>query len=145
VSLSRLVAIAGPVAILFVVLGFFASLGHGPLPPLPAALAAPLHGVLVALGAGAGVAAGRRQAEIDAQRFEYLRDPHATKAERELAHKDAERTLRFAHLALVGAPLALGYWLAYELAPGAPPWARALPASPLAGYGLSLLLGRRRS
>ena len=144
-SLSRLVGIAGPVAILFVVVGFFASIGHGPLEPLPATLAAPLHGVLAALGAAAGVAARRRQVEIDTQRFGYLQDPHATKGERELAHKSAERELRLAHVALLGVPLALGYWLAYELPPGAPPFARALPASALVGYGLSLLLGRRNT
>lgn len=144
-KLERLVAAAGPAAILFVVIGFFASVGHGPLPPVPHALVVPLHLAIGALGAAAAWIAGRRQVEIDAQRFAYAQDPHATKGERELAHKEAEREIRFAHMALVGVPLALGYWLAYEFAPGAPPWARALPASALVGYGLGLLLGRHRS
>jgi len=139
------VTVAGTAAILFVVLGFVASLGHGPLPPLPVASVSPLHVVLAVAGFAAGRLAARRQAEIEARRAEYLQDPHATKGERETAHKDAERDLRFAHMALVGAPLALGYWLAYELAPGAPPWGRALPAAALIGYGLSLLWGRRGS
>ena len=144
-SPARLVSLAGPLAILFLVLGFLASLGHGPLPPLPAALVLPLHAALAGLGALAGIVAGRRQVEIDARRFEYAQDPHATKGERELAHKEAERAIRSAHTALIGAPLALGYWLAYEFAAGAPPWARALSASALVGYALALLLGRRRA
>jgi hypothetical protein len=144
VSLSRLVSVAGPLAILFLILGFFASLGHGPLPPLPAGLVVPLHVALGILGALAGVAAGRRQIEIDAQRFEYAQDPHATKGERESAHKEAELQIRSTHMALIGAPLALGYWLANEFAPGAPPWARALSASAILGYGAAVLLGRRR-
>ncbi len=143
-SLSRLVSLAGPLAILFLVTGFLASLGHGPLPPLPAGLVTPLHIGLGILGLLAGVAAGRRQAEIDAERFEYAQDPHATKGERELAHKEAERQIRSAHMTLLGAPLALGYWLANEFASGAPPWARALSASAILGYGIALLLGRRR-
>lgn len=141
---SRWVAVAGTAAVLCVVLGFAASLGHGPLPPLPAPWVAPLHLVLALAGFASGRVAARRQAEIEARRAEYLGDPHATKGERETAFKDAERDLRFAHMALIGAPLALGYWLAYELAPGAPPWGRALPASALVGYGLSLLVGGRR-
>ncbi len=143
-SLSRVVSIAGTLAIVFLVLGFLASLGRGPLPDLSTGLVWPLHAVLAASGLAAGLAAAKRQVEIDVERFEYAQDPHATRAERELAHKEAERRIRGAHLALLGAPLMLGYWLANEFAPGAPPWARALAASSLAGYGLALLLGRRR-
>lgn len=143
--LSRVVAAAGPAALLFALLGFFASVGHGPLPPLPPALTLPLHLAIAALGIVAGRVAGRRQVEIDAQRFEYAQDPHATKGERELAHKEAERQIRHAHVALIAVPLGLGYWLAYEFAAGASHWARALPASAFVGYGVALLLGRRRA
>jgi hypothetical protein len=144
VSAARLVAVAGPIAILCVVLGFLASLGRGPLPPLGAGWVAPLHLTLLALGAAAAWAALRRGAEIDRRRFEYTSDPHATKDERALAHREAERDIRLAHVALAGAPLALGYWLAYEFVPGITPWARALAGSALVGYGVALFLLSRR-
>ncbi len=141
---ARLVTAAGWSAIPCGVLGFAASLGHGPLPALPASWTWPLHLALLLLGGVAARVAAVRHAELDRARFAYANDPHATKGERELAHKEAERGIRLAHTALVAFPLALGYWLAYEFAPGATAWARALPATALVGFAAGSLVSRRR-
>jgi hypothetical protein len=140
VSFARAVALAGPLALLFAALGFAASVGARLLPPLSGELAGPLHGLLFALGLAAAWAATRRTEEIERRRAEYAGDPHATRLERESAHRDAERDRNAAHRALAAAPLALGFWLAYELEPGVAQWARALPATALAGYGLGAFL-----
>lgn len=143
-TFARLVALAGPFAILFAALGFAASVGGHLVPPLPAEAALLLHLALGALGLGAAWAAIRRTEEIERRRAEYVTDPLATKQERETAHREAERERNAAHRALAGAALALGFWLAYALEHGASPWARALPATALAGYGtgMALLLWR---
>lgn len=141
---ARLVTAAGWGAILCGILGFAASLGHGPLPPVPAGWTWPLHLVILLLGGGAAWVAARRQVELDRERFAFADDPHATKGERELAHKEAERAIRLAHTALLALPLALGYWLAYEFAPDATRWARALPATALIGFAVGSLAARRR-
>ncbi len=144
-SLARLVTLSGWTAILGGILGFLASLGHGPLPDLGPGWVWPLHLLIFALGCGAARCAALRQAEIDRERFGYANDPMATKGERELAHKEAERAIRLATTALLAGPLGLGYWLAYELAPGSSAWGRALPASALLGFALGTLLARRRT
>jgi len=145
-SCARAVALAGPVALLFAALGFAASVGARLLPPISGELAGALHALLFLLGLAAAWAASRRTEEIERRRAEYAGEPHATRLERETAHRDAERNRNAAHRALAAAPLALGFWLAYQLEPGVALWARALPATALAGYGLgAFLLPRWRS
>jgi len=138
---ERMVSIVGWSAAAFGVLGFAASIGHGPLPDLPAGLALPLHAVLLALGFLAALAAARRSAEIDRDRFEHVVEPHVTHDEIRLAHREAERAHRIAWTAFGAAPTLFAYWLAYEFPPGAP-LALALPASPMVGYGLGTLASR---
>jgi hypothetical protein len=138
-----LVPVAGWSAAVFGVLGFAASLGHGPLPELPAALTVPIAVFLLLLGVGAAVAAGRVGREIDRERFHYASDPHATRDEVKLAHREAERRHRVTHTALAAAPILLGYWLAYEL-PAGFALGRAVPAAPLIGFGIGLFWGRGR-
>jgi len=142
-SLRSWITTCGWLAIVFGGLGFAASVGHGLLPPLPLELVAPLHLLLAALGLGAATIASRYGVEIDRERFSYAEDPHATRDERLLAHREAEREHRRSMTAMVAAPLALGYWIAYEFPPGEP-WARALPVSALVGVGFGLLLLRLR-
>lgn len=139
-SFARAVALAGLLALLFAALGFAASVGARLWPPISGDLAGVLHAVLFLLGLAAAWAATRRTEEIERRRAEYTADPHATRLERESAHRDAERDRNAAHRALAAAPLALGFWLAYELEPGVAVWARALPATALAGYGLGAFL-----
>jgi hypothetical protein len=142
-NLARIVTISGWAAAAFGALGFAASLGRGPLPELPAGAVVPLHAVLLALGCAAAVAAARRGEEIDRERFDYAADPHATRDEIKEAHREAERRHKVTFTALVAAPLLLGYWLAYEL-PAGLALGRALPAAPLVGFGLGVLLARLR-
>lgn len=139
-SLARAVALAGPLALLFAAFGLAASVGARLLPPISGGLAGAFHALLFAIGLGAAWTATRRTEEIERRRAEYAGDPHATRLERETAHRDAERDRNAAHRALAAAPLALGFWLAYELEPGVALWARALPATALAGYGLGAFL-----
>jgi len=137
-ALRRIVTACGWVAPLFALLGFLASIGHGVLPPLAAALVGPLALLLTAGGAAAAWIGNRRGLEIDRERFAFVEDPLATRDERKLAHQEAERQHRLSMTALVAAPLALGYWLAYEL-PRELRWAPALPAAVLVGFGLALV------
>ncbi len=123
-------------------LGFAASVSDGLVPPLPGAAVVWLHVVLFVLGVGAAWVGAVRGREVDAERFAYAADPHATREEVAEAHREAERSHRVSHTALVLAPLLLGYWLAYEL-PSELPWARALPVSPGLGFGVGFLLARR--
>lgn len=140
---DRLVGVCGWAAAVFGVLGFAASLGRGLLPDLPAAATVPLHLVMLALGVAAALLATWRATAIDRERFLYASDPQATREEVKLAHREAERKHKVTTLTLVLAPVLLAYWLAYEL-PAEVRLARALPASPLVGFGLGLLLGRRQ-
>jgi len=141
-ALERLVVVASWIAIVSAALGLAASVGSGPLPELPGALTVPLLVVLLLLGAGAAFAAALRQREIDRERFHWTKEPGATRDEIKTAHEEAERRLKLAYTALGAAPLALAYWLAYEL-PDAIPLARALPVAPLLGFGVGTLLARR--
>jgi hypothetical protein len=144
VDLRRLVRIAGFAGGIFAALGFLASLGRGPLPPLGAEWAGPFHALVAVVGLAAALAAARRSDEIERERFAYATDPHTTRSEKELAHKEAERAIRLAHTALAAAPIALGYWLAYELPQGVTGWGRAQAGSAMIGYGLGMLFDRLR-
>jgi len=142
-KLAKIVTASGWAAAAFGALGFAASVGHGALPELPGGAVVPLHALLVAFGAGAAWVAARRGEEIDRERFEFAGDPHATRDEVKEAHREAERRHRITFTALAAAPVLLGYWLAYEVPEGLP-LGRALPAAPLVGFGLGVLLARLR-
>ncbi|HSM13075.1 MAG TPA: hypothetical protein VLA66_03340 [Thermoanaerobaculia bacterium] len=142
-TLERLVVVASWIAIASAALGLAASVGSRTLPELPGALTAPMMVAFLLLGVGAAFAAALRQREIDRERFHWTKEPGATRDEIKTAHEEAERRLKLAYTALGAAPLALAYWLAYEL-PEAIPLARALPVAPLVGFGVGTLLARRR-
>ncbi len=143
--LARLQTGAVVVAVVAVVLGFAASLGHFLLPQLASGggVLAVAHGVLAAFGLAAARAAVARGREIDRARWEYADDPLATADERELAHKDAERERRLAATAFLAAPVFTGYWLLYQVAGGGVA-AALLPASALAAYALTFAVATRR-
>lgn len=141
-SLERLVVVASWIAVVCAALGLAASVGSGLLPELPGSLTVPLQVALLGLGIGAAFAAALRQRQIDGERFRWANEPGATRDEVKNAHEEAERRLKLAYTALGAAPLALAYWLAYEL-PDEIRLARALPVAPLLGFGLGTLLARR--
>ncbi len=103
------------VAVACAALGFLTSAGCSPLPSLTAGAVPWLHPLLLLAGAAAGLASSHRGVEIDRRRWELLEEPLLTDGERQLAHKEAERQRRWASLAYLGAPLMLGYWLAYQV------------------------------
>ena len=102
-----------------------------------------VHPVLVALGTAAGIASLRRGAEIDRERWRIAEDPTVTSGEREYAHKNAERERRLAGIAFAGAPLMLGYWLAYQIeSPADSIRAQLLPVSGIVGFVIGVLIGK---
>ena len=74
-----------------------------------------LHALVGAIGLLAGIAATRRRAEIDAERWRLVDDPDLTSGEREHAHREAESRLRRASAQFLLAGVTLGGWLAYQL------------------------------
>ncbi|HEX2162420.1 MAG TPA: hypothetical protein VHM02_00585 [Thermoanaerobaculia bacterium] len=132
-SLALAVAIAGGV------LGFLASLGFFFVPLLPPWALWLAHPLVVVAGLVAGRSAVERGREADRARWEVADEPLATAAEREHAHKEAERERRIAGTVFLAAPVFLGYWGLYQFGAGGPgSW--ALPVSGLlgflAGYGI---------
>lgn len=133
--LERLQTFAAIAAVGGLVLGFLASIGLRLFPPLDRTGFWIVAVLLVAAGAGGGVATVVRAREIDRRRWELVEDPLMTSGEREYAHKEAERQRRWAGTVFFTTPVALAYWAAYQLASeavlGAPP---LLAGFPLAGY-----------
>lgn len=144
-SLERLQTAASVAAVAGLVLGFLASLGLRLLPVLSMAGFWAAAVLLVAAGAGGGLATVARGREIDRRRWELVEDPLMTSGEREYAHKEAERERRWAGIVFFTAPIALAYWAAYQLsadaALGAPP---LLALVPLVGYLAGLLAAHWR-
>ncbi len=136
--------LCGWAAVVFALLGLSASLGHGWLSPLPGSLVVPLHLILVAAGIAAAWLGSRRATAIDRERFTFVADPQVTRHEIKLAHQEAEHKHRWSMTAVLAAPLALGYWLAYEF-PDDAALARALPAAALVGVALGILALRLRA
>ena len=78
-------------------------------------LVAALHVLVAAVGFFCGVAATRRRAEIEAERWERVEDADLTSSEREHAHREAESELKRASAQFLLAGVTLGGWLAYQL------------------------------
>lgn len=74
-----------------------------------------LHGLVAAIGFFCGVAATRRRAEIEAERWRRVEDPDLTTGEREHAHREAESALKRASAQFLLVGVTLGGWLAYGL------------------------------
>jgi hypothetical protein len=136
---------AATVAVASLVLGFFASIGLRLFPSLSPAALWPVLVALALCGAGAGMATVARGHGIDRIRWEVAQDPLVTSAEREHAHREAERERRWAGTVFFVAPVALAYWAAYQLPPGAGIAATGLLALvPIAGYTMGLLAAHWR-
>lgn len=105
----------------------------------------PLHLLLLAISAGAGVATMRRGVEIDRKRWEIVEDPRITSGEREYAHKEAERQRRWTGTVFALGPLLLGYWVAYQFRSSEVNvlLTDLLGVTPLAGFLAGLIYGRR--
>ena len=74
-----------------------------------------LHALVGVIGLLSGIAATRRRAEIDVERWKLVDDPDLTSGEREHAHREAESRLRRASAQFLLAGVTLGGWLAYQL------------------------------
>ena len=74
-----------------------------------------LHGLVAAVGFFSGVAATRRRAEIEAERWIRVEDADLTTSEREHAHHAAESALKRASAQFLLVGVTLGGWLAYGL------------------------------
>jgi hypothetical protein len=125
--------------------GLLASIGVYLLPPGDPAIALALHPVLGLLGAAGGAATAVRGRQIDKRRGEILEDPLLTDGERQTAHREAERERRVAGTIFLLAPVALGYWSAYQLAgeEGGTLMTYLLGVSPMLGFVLGLLAANR--
>ena len=132
------------VAVVAALLGLATASGCAPGLDLPRGAVALLHPLLLALGGLAGWAASRRMAEIDAERWRVASDPDLTSGERQYAHRHAESRRRWAALALLGAPLMIGYCASGEIEAARESLAaQLLGITALAGGILGLILGRR--
>ena len=74
-----------------------------------------LHVLVAVVGFLSGVAATRRRAEIEAERWQRVDDSDLTSGEREHAHREAESQLKRASAQFVLVGVTLGGWLAYQL------------------------------
>jgi hypothetical protein len=143
--LERLQILAVAVAALSALLGLLSSGGCSPLPQGSAHWAWLIHLPLFGLGAVGGFLTTRRLKEVEDQRWQAARDPGATKGERKLAHREAERQRRHAGTAFLLAPLGVALWMTYQFESQGQFTASDLYlASPLVGFLLGLLLSRWR-
>ena len=99
----------------FVVLAILTLVGLQVVPRGVPGLVAAFHALVAAVGFFCGVAANRRRAEIEAERWERVEDAELTTSEREHAHREAESDLKRASAQFLLAGVTLGGWLAYQL------------------------------
>lgn len=153
--LERIEKLCAPAIGLFVLLWILTAFGVPILPPLPAAGIVLLAAALAALSFAGGRAAVLRSLEINEKRWEIVSEPLLTGAEREWAHKEAERQMRWASTMFFSAPLALGVCLGEHLrsvstdplASGPAsvgPLALLLAGAPLLGFFAGYLYARSR-
>jgi hypothetical protein len=144
-ALERLQRLAGAVALAGCALGFLTSVGCRVVSGGDPGWASFLHPLLLVVGALAGAAAVGRGREIDRRRWQTVDDPQLTTGEREWAHKEAERQRRAAGTVFLVGPLALGYWLAYQIQPGERTLvASTLSLTPLLGFFAGVLAASLR-
>jgi hypothetical protein len=124
------VTVAAGLSLLF---GFLASIGARIFPLLTAAGFRAVAGLLAVAGIGGGLATVARARAIDRRRWHVVEDLLLTSGEREYAHKEAERERRWAGTVFLTAPVAIGYWSAYQV-PATIDTGMALGLLPLAGY-----------
>ena len=131
-------------AVAAALLGLATASGCVPGVGLPPASVVVLHPLLLLLGAGAGWLASRRMVEIDEERWRVASDPDLTSGERQYAHRHAESRRRWAALALLGAPLMIGYCSSGQIEASAESLAaQLLGITALTGGIVGLIVGRR--
>ncbi len=114
-TLERAQSVAVVFAVICAVLAVAAAVGRSPLPHGSPALAWPLHPLMLALGALGGWLTVLRRREIDAWRWGIAEDDETTKAERELAHREAEGQLKVSMGVFLVAPTMVGLLFGYLL------------------------------
>ena len=112
---KRLQSVAVIWSTVFVVAAILTLVGLQVVPRGVPGLVGALHVLVAALGFFCGVAATRRRAEIEAERWERVEDADLTSSEREHAHREAESDLKRASAQFLLAGVTLGGWLAYQL------------------------------
>ncbi len=112
---KRLQSVAVVWSTVFVIAAILAVVGVQVVPRGVPGLVGALHVLVAAIGFFCGVAATRRRAEVEVERWRRVEDSDLTSSEREHAHREAESELKraSAHFLLVG--VTLGGWLAYQL------------------------------
>jgi hypothetical protein len=114
-NLRRLQSIAVVWSAVFLALAILTIVGVQLVPRGVPGLVWALHVLVAVIGFLSGVAAARRRAEIDVERWQRVEDPDLTSGEREHAHREAESLLRRASAQFLLAGVTLGGWLAYQL------------------------------
>ncbi len=112
---KRLQSVAVVWSTVFVVAAILAVVGVQIVPRDVSGLVGSLHVLVAAIGFFCGVAATRRRAEVEAERWERVEDSDLTTSEREHAHREAESDLKRASAQFLLAGVTLGGWLAYQL------------------------------
>ena len=112
---KRLQSVAVIWSTVFVVAAILTLVGLQVVPRGVPGLVGALHALVAAVGFFCGVAATRRRAEIEAERWERVEDADLTSSEREHAHREAESELKRASAQFLLAGVTLGGWLAYQL------------------------------
>ncbi len=114
-NLRRLQSIAVLWSAVFVVAAILTLVGLQVVPRGVPGLVGALHALVAAVGFFCGVAATRRRAEIEAERWKRVEDVDLTSSEREHAHREAESELKRASAQFLLVGVTLGGWLAYQL------------------------------
>lgn len=114
-NLRRLQSIAVVWSAVFLGLAVLTVAGVQIIPQVAPGLVWVLHVLVAAVGFFSGIAATRRRAEIEAERWERVEDADLTSGEREHAHREAESELKRASAQFLLAGVTLGGWLAYQL------------------------------
>ena len=112
---KRLQFVAVVWSTVFVVAAILAVVGVQVVPRGVPGLVGALHVLVAAIGFFCGVAATRRRAEVEIERWRRVEDSDLTSSEREHAHREAESELKRASAQFLLVGVTLGGWLAYQL------------------------------
>ncbi len=108
-------------------------------------LLALLYPLLAAVGAACGLATVLRHRQIDAKRWEIVQQDGLTSGERQTAHREADREIRFAAATFFLAGVSCGGWLSYQFRDLDRFTASdLLILAPVVGFGVALWIGGRR-